>query len=312
MRGASARLGKTGTAATTARPTAPTRDTSLTIADVATRGVTNSSTSPLNLRLTNPPGERTVLGLAEIVLWTRHMEATLSFYRDLFGLELISEPDFRAKFLSAGLGPGGVPEMIVLFPHPQDAPPFPGEKPSRVLHHLAFAVAPNRYDALESACRAQGLEPRQGVHPVLKEVRTFYVDDPEGNEVEVIALAPTRPRKRGSDLSRPAVHFEDWERERTDNTLAVLTTTGRNGYPHSVPVAVRWVEGALQFETDSNSTKVLNLERDPRISLLVHGKPKWGVLIQGRAEVLSKGTGREQARVRVVPDRKSSWKRKED
>jgi hypothetical protein len=30
------------------------------------------------------------------------------------------------------------------------------------------------------------LEVRGGKHPVLKEVRTFYVDDPDGNEVEVI------------------------------------------------------------------------------------------------------------------------------
>jgi hypothetical protein len=47
-------------------------------------------------------------------------------------------------------------------------------------------VAADRYDELESACRAAGLEVRGGVHPVLEGVRTFYVDDPEGNEVEII------------------------------------------------------------------------------------------------------------------------------
>ena len=64
---------------------------------------------------------------------------------------------------------------------------FPSEKPRRVLHHMAFAVEPSQYDGLEARCREAGLEVRQGVHPVLKGVRTFYVDDPEGNEVEVIA-----------------------------------------------------------------------------------------------------------------------------
>ena len=112
-------------------------------------------------------------------------------------------------------------------------------------------------------------------------------------------------------MNQPGPHFEDWERERTDGSLAVLTTIGRNGYPHSVPVMVRWVEGGLRFESDSDSTKVRNLERNPRVSVLVQGKPKWGVLIQGRAEILSKGTGREQAQVLVVPERKASWKRKE-
>jgi hypothetical protein len=31
---------------------------------------------------------------------------------------------------------------------------------------------------------------RSGIHPVLKGVRTFYVDDPDGNEVEVIGPDP--------------------------------------------------------------------------------------------------------------------------
>ena len=42
-------------------------------------------------------------------------------------------------------------------------------------------------DELQRHLEAEGLEVRSGVHPVLKHVRTFYVDDPDGNEVEVIA-----------------------------------------------------------------------------------------------------------------------------
>jgi hypothetical protein len=42
---------------------------------------------------------------------------------------------------------------------------------------------------LQQRFTAAGLEVRSGVHPVLKDVRTFYVDDPDGNEVEVIAPA---------------------------------------------------------------------------------------------------------------------------
>ena len=78
--------------------------------------------------------------------------------------------------------------MIVLSPHPDGASgTFPGPKRERVLHPLAFKVAPDRYEELRERCAAAGLEVRGGVHPVLPGVRTFYVDDPEGNEVEVIA-----------------------------------------------------------------------------------------------------------------------------
>lgn len=128
-----------------------------------------------------------VVHLAEIVLWARDLERSLAFYQDLFGLEVLSPPELPNKFLRAGPGAGGIPEMIVLVPHPDRAGAFPAAKPQRPLHHLAFNVAPAAYDDLQARCREAGLEVRGGTHPVLRGVRTFYVDDPDGNEVEVIA-----------------------------------------------------------------------------------------------------------------------------
>ena len=129
-----------------------------------------------------------VEGLAEIVLWVADMEASLQFYRDMFGLEVISPAQMPNKFLRVA-SPGGIPEMIVLIPHPHPDSYFPThrEKEKRTLHHLAFRVARHEYEALETAFLEKGVEVRHGVHPVLKNVRTFYVDDPDGNEVEVIA-----------------------------------------------------------------------------------------------------------------------------
>jgi len=130
-----------------------------------------------------------VEGLAEIVLWVRDMDAALAFYRDLFGLEVISPPGLPNKFLRAGDPGGGVPEMIVLIPHPDRSMEFPIEKPKRVLHHMAFRVGAEAYDELEARFKAAGIQVRSGVHPILKAVRTFYVDDPDNNEVEVIGPA---------------------------------------------------------------------------------------------------------------------------
>lgn len=130
-----------------------------------------------------------VEGLAEIVLWVADMEAALQFYRDQFGLEVISPPELPNKFLMVAK-PGGIPEMIVLIPHPHPSDYFPRHREKRVLHHLAFRVSHGSYDELQQGFIEAGVEVRHGVHPVLKGVRTFYVDDPDGNEVEVIALAP--------------------------------------------------------------------------------------------------------------------------
>jgi catechol 2,3-dioxygenase-like lactoylglutathione lyase family enzyme len=135
--------------------------------------------------------KRPVAGLAEIVLWVRDMDAALHFYRDMFGLELISPPGLPNKFLRAGEGSDGIPEMIVLVPHPLSAAEFPREKANRVLHHLAFRVEEASYEELQNRFAAEGLQVRSGIHPVLKGVRTFYVDDPDGNECEVIS--PDRP-----------------------------------------------------------------------------------------------------------------------
>jgi catechol 2,3-dioxygenase-like lactoylglutathione lyase family enzyme len=132
-----------------------------------------------------------VAGLAEIVLWVHDMDAALHFYRDQCGLEVMSPSEMPNKFLRAAEPGGGVPEMIVLVPHPDRSNEFPREKPRRVLHHLAFRVEAGEYDPLMRGFEAAGVEVRSGVHPVLKGVRTFYVDDPDGNEVECISPDPS-------------------------------------------------------------------------------------------------------------------------
>jgi catechol 2,3-dioxygenase-like lactoylglutathione lyase family enzyme len=85
--------------------------------------------------------------------------------------------------------------MIVLVPQPDGSPEFPREKARRVLHHLAFRIEAPAYEKLRERFIATGVEVRSGVHPVLKRVRTFYVDDPDGNECECISPDP--------DYSRP-------------------------------------------------------------------------------------------------------------
>jgi catechol 2,3-dioxygenase-like lactoylglutathione lyase family enzyme len=62
-----------------------------------------------------------------------------------------------------------------------------------VLHHLAFSVEATGFEELTERLRGAGLELRGGVHPVLENVQTIYIDDPEGNEVELIT--PTRPTR---------------------------------------------------------------------------------------------------------------------
>jgi catechol 2,3-dioxygenase-like lactoylglutathione lyase family enzyme len=123
-------------------------------------------------------------GLAEVVLNVRDIARSLAFYQDLLGLERISPPDRPGPiFLRAGAATADLPALVVLVPLPLEAAPF---VPPRTLHHLAFAVAAEDFDAVHDALAAAGRPIRTGQHPVLPS-RTIYVDDPDGNEVEFIA-----------------------------------------------------------------------------------------------------------------------------
>lgn len=127
-----------------------------------------------------------IRGLAEVVLWVHDLQASLAFYRDLLGLESINPPE-RANpmFLKAGDAAVVIPQLVVLVQMPPDAPAF---QPPRTLHHLALEVAAEDFDGEVERLKSLGYSPRFGEHPVLPS-RTMYIDDPDGNEVELISGA---------------------------------------------------------------------------------------------------------------------------
>ena len=127
-----------------------------------------------------------VVGISEIVLWTADQRRALHFYRDLLGLAVLSPLTIPNVFLKAGEGNAGIPQMIVLVPKPAEVAARPS---GYQLHHLALELPEEAFDAQHAALVAAGYKPRGGTHPVLRS-RTMYVDDPDGNEVELICRAP--------------------------------------------------------------------------------------------------------------------------
>jgi catechol-2,3-dioxygenase len=127
-----------------------------------------------------------VVGISEIVLWTNDQQLSLRFYHDLLGLEVISPPTLRNVFLKVGEGNAGIPQMMVLVPKTEEIKAKPR---GYQLNHLAFELPEAAFDAQHAALVEAGYQPRGGKHPVLAS-RTMYVDDPDGNEVEFICLAP--------------------------------------------------------------------------------------------------------------------------
>lgn len=126
-----------------------------------------------------------IAGLAEVVIFVSDINKSLAFYRDTLGLQLFSPPELPGKFLRIGSHGTGVPHQIVLVPRPAGVTAAATEKPQGDLHHIGLEVAPEDFEAEKERLAGLGLDVRDGEHPFLP-VRAFYVDDPDGNEVEIV------------------------------------------------------------------------------------------------------------------------------
>ena len=66
---------------------------------------------------------------------------------------------------------------------------------------------------------------------------------------------------------------------------AILATANRDGRPQSSVIFVKPAGDAVVFSTIRGRLKTRNMERDPRVSLLVHGRSGRYVEIRGRVDI---------------------------
>ena len=129
-----------------------------------------------------------IRGLTEVVISVHDMEKSLNFYRDILGLRVMSPPDFRgAVFLHVNEQPDTAPQQLVLVPLPEGTDAFPTERVQRPLHHLGLEVAREDFESERDRLQGLGFDVRFGEHPFLP-LKGMYLDDPDGNEVELIAM----------------------------------------------------------------------------------------------------------------------------
>ena len=128
-----------------------------------------------------------IRGLGEVVLWVHDMDKALHFYNEVLGLEVMSPPDFRgAIFLQAGKPAVSCPQQLVLVPLPAGSPEFPSDRITADMHHVGLEVAEEDAEAERKRLEGLGYEVRLGEHPFLP-LKGMYIDDPDGNEVELIS-----------------------------------------------------------------------------------------------------------------------------
>lgn len=73
----------------------------------------------------------------------------------------------------------------------------------------------------------------------------------------------------------------------------IVATVGKDGAPHQTVLWFAVQSGTYVFETYGSSQKIMNLRRDPRVSLLWEAGMEYqelqGVSIRGRAEIIDSG-----------------------
>jgi catechol 2,3-dioxygenase len=121
-----------------------------------------------------------ITSLAEIVLVVEDLERSLGFYRDTLGLEVISPPGAPAAFLRIGPPTSGIPQQIVLVPRPVEMLASSGRR----LHHIGLEVPAEAYATERARLEGLGYALRGGEHPFMP-IDAFYLDDPDGNEIEI-------------------------------------------------------------------------------------------------------------------------------
>jgi PPOX class probable F420-dependent enzyme len=70
----------------------------------------------------------------------------------------------------------------------------------------------------------------------------------------------------------------------------ILSSIDSSGYPHSVAMWFSLIDGVVHMTTFRKAQKVVNLRRNPKVSLLAESGARYeelrGLMIRGRAEIL--------------------------
>ena len=128
-----------------------------------------------------------VQGIDHIVLRVQELQRSLAFYRDVLGCPIERE---QAELGLTQLRAGRSLIDLVTLDGPLGAGAPPGA--GRNLEHFCLTVAPFEEAAVIAWLRARGVvvqEPgsRYGAQG---EGRSFYIEDPDGNRVELKAASP--------------------------------------------------------------------------------------------------------------------------
>ena len=128
----------------------------------------------------------------EVVLRVRDLDRVEAFYRDVLGFRLLRRwPDEGFSFLTIGEGYGGHATVLGLFEErlgsTREGHGWDGWEPkSTTLHHFAVTIGLEDYEAAADHLEARGVAFNRREFAWVG-WRSLFMEDPEGNVVELVA-----------------------------------------------------------------------------------------------------------------------------
>ena len=123
-----------------------------------------------------------VIGFDHLVINTRDVDRAIEFYRDVLGLEILREEEFRAG--KVGFVSVRVTDETII-----DVRPSASDQPFvKNVDHICVRLAPTDLMRVKDELRARGLETQDEVNTrwgAQGYGESLYVDDPEGQTIEL-------------------------------------------------------------------------------------------------------------------------------
>lgn len=124
-----------------------------------------------------------VRALGEVALRVNDLDKSQIFYRDVIGLELMRRFD-QAAFFRIADGYAGHTTILALFDRKA-----PVEQARTTIDHIAFTIAIEDFEAEKQRLESLGLSVSTATHEWVH-WRSLYVQDPDGNQVELVCHDP--------------------------------------------------------------------------------------------------------------------------
>jgi catechol 2,3-dioxygenase-like lactoylglutathione lyase family enzyme len=129
--------------------------------------------------------KRTVIrGLGEIAFRVNNLDAMQKFYAEVIGLPLIKRFP-NAAFFKIADGHGGHTQVLALFDRSDGAGHRGTDAATSTIDHIAFEISLPDFERERTRLEALGLQVEAAEHAWVH-WRSLYVNDPEGNQVELV------------------------------------------------------------------------------------------------------------------------------